>query len=123
MVDVTVRGAGIFGLSIAWVCAQGDHIVLQVRIDGPRDPGNLVRVFFEHHQIDGYVAAPAKRSQTFETAHVGTEEITTLVAFELVDQERFTVEANVEHRPTVGQKVDPVERDRRKRMEMPEQIH
>ena len=36
MVDVTIRGAGIFGLSIAWVCAQrGAH----VRVIDPNGPG------------------------------------------------------------------------------------
>ncbi len=36
MVDVTVRGAGIFGLSIAWICAQRGA---EVRVVDPHGPG------------------------------------------------------------------------------------
>ena len=34
--DVTVRGAGIFGLSIAWVCARSGA---RVRVVDPAGPG------------------------------------------------------------------------------------
>ena len=36
MVDVTVRGAGAFGLSIAWACAQRGA---KVRVIDPYGPG------------------------------------------------------------------------------------
>ena len=36
MVDVTVRGAGVFGLSVAWCCAKRDA---RVRVVDPNGPG------------------------------------------------------------------------------------
>jgi len=50
MVDVTVRGAGIFGLSIAWVCAQRGASVCVVDPNGPGSgsSGGLVGALAPH---------------------------------------------------------------------------
>ncbi len=50
MVDVTVRGAGIFGLSIAWVCAQRGASVVVVDPNGPGtgSSGGLVGALAPH---------------------------------------------------------------------------
>lgn len=50
MVDVTVRGAGIFGLSIAWVCTQrGAQVqVVDVQHPGAGSSGGLVGALAPH---------------------------------------------------------------------------
>jgi len=50
MVDVTVRGAGIFGLSIAWVCARRGASVAVVDPNGPGSgsSGGLVGALAPH---------------------------------------------------------------------------
>lgn len=50
MVDVTIRGAGIFGLSIAWVCAQRGASVVVVDPNGPGagSSGGLVGALAPH---------------------------------------------------------------------------
>ncbi len=50
MVDVTIRGAGIFGLSIAWACVERGAVVRVVDPDGPGagSSGGLVGALAPH---------------------------------------------------------------------------
>ena len=74
------------------------------------------------HQIDGDRPAPAKRAQAFEAAYMRAQQKAPFLAFELLNQQRFAMQPNVEQRPSVRKEINAIERDRRKGVEMHEYI-